>query len=87
MNNIINILMMIVVITFISFIYYFYSSNKNINTKKFNRSNIEKILKEKTSNLLILTSDTHNIIEFNESSKNDFDNNKQRSFWELLQKK
>lgn len=50
-------------------------------------SNIEKILKEKTSNLLILTSDTHNIIEFNESSKNDVDNNKQRSFWELLQKK
>ena len=83
----INILMMIVVITFNFFIYNYYSSNKNINTKKFNRSNIEKILKEKSGNLLVLTSDTHNVIEFNESSKNDVNNDKQRSFWELLQKK
>ena len=77
---------MIVVITFI-FLSIIFIPQIKILIQKFNRSNIEKILKEKSSNLLILTNDTHNIIEFNESSKNDDNNNKQRSFWELLQKK
>ena len=67
MYKILNILMIILIIIFIFLIYKHYSSNKTINTKDYNRSNINKILNEKISNLPVLNNDTNNVIEFNNS--------------------
>ena len=72
---------------FILFIYNYYSSNKNINTKSFNRLNIDQLLKEKISELPVLDNDTANVIEFNDSIETEFDNEKKRSFWNLLKNK
>ena len=57
-----------------------------INTKDYNRSNINEILKEKISNLPVLNNDTNNVIEFNNSIEGEKDEKKKRSFWELLKK-
>ena len=87
MLKIINILMSLLVIFFIYKVLSFYSSNKNISLQNYNRSNIDLILKEKINNLPILTNDTSNIIEFNDSFDEEDNNDKKRSFWELLNKK
>ena len=49
-----------------------------------NRSSIENILKEKTSNLEILENNTNNIIEFNSSFSEEIQNSEPRNFWNLL---
>ena len=87
MFKIINILMSLLVIFFIFKVFSFYSSNKNINLKNYNRSNIDLILKEKIKDLPSLANDTNNIIEFNDSFDEEFNSDKKRSFWELLNKK
>ena len=51
MFKIINILMSLLVIFFIFKVFSFYSSNKNISFKNYNRSNIDLILKEKIKDL------------------------------------
>ena len=86
MIKILNIIMFLLIIFFIIFIYSYYSSNKNINAKNYNRENIDQILKEKISNLPILENDTNNIIEFNNSLDNEIEENKKRSFWDLLKR-
>ena len=65
-------------------IYSFYSSNKNLESKEFNRKNIDKIINEKISNLPILKSDTDNVIKYNDGFSNEIKNDKPRSFWNLL---
>ena len=87
MVKIINILMFLLVIFFISKVFIFYSSNKNISFKNYNRSNIDLILKEKIKDLPVLANDTSNIIEFNDSFDEEDNSQKKRSFWELLNKK
>ena len=87
MYKVLNILMILIVTFFIFFVYNYYSSSKNINTKSFNRTNIDQLLKEKISELPVLENDTANIIEFNDSLKNEFNNGKKRSFWNLLKNK
>ena len=87
MLKIINILMSLLVIFFIFKVFSFYSSNKNISFKNYNRSNIDLILKEKIKDLPSLANDTNNIIEFNDSFDEEVDSDKKRSFWELLNKK
>ena len=87
MLKIINILMSLLVIFFIYKVLSFYSSNKNISLQNYNRSNIDLILKEKINNLPILTNDTSNIIEFNDSFDLEDNSDKKRSFWDLLNKK
>ena len=87
MYKVFNILMIIIITFFILFIYNYYSSNKNINTKNFNRLNIDQLLKEKISELPVLDNDTANVIEFNDSLKTEFENEKKRSFWNLLKNK
>ena len=67
--------------------YKYYTSNKNIDKKNYNRSNIEKIIKEKITSLPVLTNDTNNVIFFNDSFENEINGNKKRSFWDLLNKK
>ena len=68
-------------------IYNFYSSHNNLKIKEFNRTNINQIIQDKTSNLPILTNDTNNVIEFNNSISDKINNDKPRSFWELLKSK
>ena len=87
MYKIINILMFLLVIFFIFKVFSFYSSNKNINFKNYNRSNIDLILKEKIKDLPSLANDTSNIIEFNDSFDEEDNSDKKRSFWELLNKR
>ena len=82
-----NILMSLIVIFFILGVFNFYFSTKNISLKDYNRSNIDLILKEKIRDLPILANDTSNIIEFNDSFEEEKNNEKKRSFWELLNKK
>ena len=79
--------MSLLVIFFIFKVFSFYSSNKNISFKNYNRSNIDLILKEKIKDLPSLANDTNNIIEFNDSFDEEVNSEKKRSFWELLNKK
>ena len=79
--------MSLLVIFFIFKVFSFYSSNKNISFKNYNRSNIDLILQEKIKDLPSLANDTSNIIEFNDSFDEEDNSDKKRSFWELLNKK
>ena len=85
MLKILNILLIFLVIIFFGSTYKYYSSNKNIKAKEFNRNNIDEILNNKISNLPILKNDTDNIIEFNDGFSNEIKNDKLRSFWNLLE--
>ena len=84
MIKVINSFLIILVLIFFFTIYKYYSSNKNIEEKNFNRNNIDKIINTKISNLPILESDTLNVIEFNDGFSNEIKNDKSRSFWNLL---
>ena len=84
MQKIVSIVFIILVIIFFGSTYKYYSSNKNIKNKEFNRNNIDQILNEKISNLPILKNDTDNVIEFNDGFSNEIKNDKPRSFWNLL---
>jgi len=84
MQKFLSIFFLILIIIFFGSTYKYYSSNKNINNKEFNRNNIEQILNDKISNLPILKNDTDNVIEFNDGFSNEIKNDKPRSFWNLL---
>jgi len=86
MIKIFNIIMFLLVIIFIFSIYNHYSSNKNIDAKNYNRKNIDQILKKKIIDLPVLKNDTDNVIEFNNSLKDGIEEDKKRSFWDLLKK-
>ena len=78
MNKSINIFMLLLIGIFILSIFKYYSSNKNLDTKNFNRSNIDQILKSKINNLPILSNDTDNVIEFNNSIEEGINQEKNR---------
>ena len=82
-----NILFTILILVFFLNTFKFYSSKKNFNTKEFNRNNINEIINKKISNLPILTNDTDNVIEFNNSLSSEETNGKKRNFWNLLKSK
>ena len=84
MNKIFNSFLIVLILIFFFNIYSFYSSNKNLESKKFNRINIDQIINTKISNLPILKNDTNNVIEFNDGFSNEIKNDKPRSFWNLL---
>ena len=84
MIKIFNIFLGIIILIFFFNIYSFYSSNKNLESKEFNRSNIDQIINKKSSKLPILKNDTNNVIEFNDGFSNEIKNDKPRSFWNLL---
>ena len=84
MSKIFNIFLSILILFFFFNIYRFYSSNKNLVSKDFNRNNIDQIINTKISNLPILKNDTDNVIEFNDGFSNEIKNDKIRSFWNLL---
>ena len=79
--------MILLVVIFILSIYNYYSSNKNIDKKNYNRKNIDQILKEKIIDLPVIENDTNNVIEFNNSLKNEIEDDKKRSFWDLIKNK
>ena len=87
MYKVINLFFVIIIFLFFFNIYNYYSSNKNIKNINLNRSNIEAIVKTKISNIPILENDTDNVIEFNSSFSEEIQNNKKRSFWDLLNNK
>ena len=87
MHKTTNILFLSIVLIFFWNIYKYYSSNKNMKTKEFNRLNINKIINDKISNLPVLSNNTNNIIEFNNSITDEITNSKPRSFWNLLKSK
>ena len=76
--------MFLLFIFFFLNVYNYYTSNKNIDTKMYNRSNVDNILKKKISNLPVLENDTNTVIEFNDSFDEEIKNNKKRNFWNLL---
>ena len=82
-----NTIMFLLTFIFLLSIYNYYSSNKNVDAKNYNRENIDQILKEKIIDLPVLKNDTNNVIEFNNSIKNDVEENKKRNFWDLINKK
>ena len=84
MQKFVSIFFLILVMMFFGTTYKYYSSNKNIKDKEFNRNNIDQILNDKISNLPILKNDTDNVIEFNDGFSNEIKNDKPRSFWNLL---
>tara|TARA_X000000368_G_scaffold330788_1_gene267882 strand:- start:2405 stop:2668 length:264 start_codon:yes stop_codon:yes gene_type:complete len=84
MYKIFNLLLIAIILLFFFNIYNYYSSNKNIKNINLNRSNIEKIVRTKISNIPILEDDTNNVIEFNSSFSEKIKDNKKRSFWNLL---
>ncbi len=87
MSKVINFFFLLLVLIFFLFTYKYYSSNKNIRAKDYNRSNINEIINKKISDLPILKNDTSNVIEFNDGFSNEMKNNKSRSFWDLLKTK
>ena len=84
MAKVINIFFLFLILTFFAITYKYYSSKKNIEAKYFNRDNIDKIINAKISNLPILKNDTNNVIKFNDGFSNEINNDKPRSFWNLL---
>ena len=84
MSRVLNLIMFLFVIFFIFTISKYYFSNKNINLKKNNRSNIDQILKNKIIDLPVLLSDTNDIIIFNDSLRENENFEKKRNFWDLF---
>ncbi len=84
MNKIISFVVVIVVLSFFGFSFNYYISDRNINTVKNNRENLESKILESTSALPLLPNDTNNVIEFNSGFENSNKQNFKRSFWELF---
>ena len=84
--KVLKFIMFLLVISFIFLIFKYYSSNKNMTEKNYNRNNIDEILKEKISDLPVFSNDTNDVIEFNNSIE-DNTSKKKRNFWDLLKSK
>ena len=84
MNKAVNAILIILILIFFLSIFNYYSSNKNIDTKNYNRKNINKIINSKISDLPILKNDTSNVIIYNDGFSVEINNDKPRSFWNLL---
>ena len=84
MTKLINLFLFLMVIIFFFITFNFYSSKKNIEAKHFNRNNIDEIINKKIKDLPVLKNDTNNVIEFNDGFSEEINNEKPRSFWNLL---
>ncbi len=87
MQKVINIFIFFLILIFFGSTYNYYSSNKIIEIRDYNRSNIDEIINKKVSNLPILKNDTNDVIEFNDGFSGKVENDKPRSFWNLLKSK
>ncbi len=86
MIRVLNLIMFLFIIVFIFTVLKYYFSDKNINLKKNNISNIDQILKEKISDLPVLLNDTNDVIIFNDTLRENESYEKKRSFWDLFKK-
>ena len=84
MNKFLNFFFLIFVIIFFLTIYRYYVSDKNVKNINLNRSNSDKLIETKMTNIPILKNDTDSIIEFNSSFNEEIKDRKTRSFWNLL---
>ena len=84
MRKFLNICLFFLILIFFGSTFNYYSSNKIIEIKDYNRSNIDEIINNKVSNLPILESDTNNVVEFNDGFSSEIKSDKPRSFWNLL---
>ena len=84
MKKAVNIFFLILIIVFFVLSYKHYSSSKNIETKNYNRNNINEIIKSKILDLPVLNNDTDDVIHFNDGISNQINETKPRSFWNLL---
>ena len=84
MKKVIKFFFLLLIFSFFLITYKFYSSNKNFEAKDFNRNNINDIINKKILNLPILENNTNNVIEFNDGLSSEINNDKPRSFWNLL---
>ena len=84
MKKIISIFFLVIISFFFISTYKYYSSNKNIEVKNYNKNNINEIINKKIKDLPILENDTNNIIQFNDGLSNKINIDKPRSFWNLL---
>jgi len=73
---------LLVIFFFIFFSVRFYFSDENIKNSYRSTSLLDKKIKETENNLVLLKSDTENIIEFVEYKNNN--KIKKHSFWKLL---
>ena len=87
MSKIINLFFLFFILFFIFFTFKYYSSQKNIDAKDFNKKNIDEIINQKILNLSILENNTNNVIQFNDGYSNEIKDDKSRSFWDLLKSK
>ena len=84
MTKLLNIFVLIKIVIFFLNTYKYYSSNKNIDAKNYNRNNINEIINSKINDLPVLKNDTDKVIEFNDGYSNQINKEKPRSFWNLL---
>ena len=84
MGKILDTFLFILILSFFAVIFHFYFSKKNIEEKNYIRNNIDEIINEKISNLPILKNNTDNVIEFNDGFSNQMQDDRPRSFWNLL---
>ena len=84
MNNIVRLVSVLIVFSFFIFSFNYYISDRNVNTVKNNRENLESKILENNSALPLLPNDTSNVIEFNSGFENSNKKNFKRSFWELF---
>ena len=82
-KNIKHIFFVVIIIFFFNTSKYYYS-NKNIDTKNYNRNNINEIINSKINHLPVLKNDTDKAIQYNDGFSNELNNEKPRSFWNLL---
>tara|TARA_B100001093_G_scaffold97397_1_gene89385 strand:- start:119 stop:382 length:264 start_codon:yes stop_codon:yes gene_type:complete len=87
MSKVLNSFFLVLILIFFLNIYKYYSSNKNMETKNFNRINIDQIINKKILDIPILNNDTNNIIIFNDGFSSKIQDDKPRSFWNLLKSK
>ena len=65
LKNFISIFISLIIISFFYFVFYNYFSEKNKNNIALNRLDTNKDLSNEISNIIVLDSDTDNVIEFN----------------------
>ena len=84
LKNYLNFFLFLLILFFFFFVFKYYFSNQNIKDISINRNNSENVLKDKMSNIPVLSNDTDQVIEFNTGFNQEIENKKSRNFWKLL---
>ena len=84
MKNLLIFCQLLLIIIFFYFVFNIYISKENTKKVHINRSTVNINLKNYASELIILKSDTDNIIEYNSGYNFNSKNIKKRNFWDLI---